>query len=217
MYQLFCVSALLRISSSVYRLRISASALYSICTAYIPAPLRISSSTYQLFCVSAPLRINSSAYQRLCVSALPHTVYIPPPPLCTVCVLCAYQLLCISASPHTVYVSAPLRFYVLAIPHIRIQIPITMATSLRKCLRCNLQKNIMRFLPRHRICLDCCPQQPVLPQQIPPPDENFPLNTEHICSSCRLLRPIHLFRGVNDRRVQTCSLCRVSTVFKLYI
>lgn len=92
-----------------------------------------------------------------------------------------------------------------------------MATFFRKCLQCNLEKNSTWFLPRHRICPDCCPQQPAPPLQVPPLNENFPLNTEHICSSSWLLRPIYLFRGVNNRRVQTCSLCRVSKVFKLYI
>lgn len=53
-YRLFCVSAPLRISSSAYRLRISTSTLYCICTVYVPTPLRISSSAYQLLYISAP-------------------------------------------------------------------------------------------------------------------------------------------------------------------
>ena len=121
---LYCLAHLR--TSSAYQLR-------------VPAPLRISSSAYQL------LRIPST-YQRLRSSA--------------------YRLFRISAY----------------------KVRIIMATSLRKCLQCNLQKNTTRFLPRYRICLDCRPQQPVLPQQIPPSDENFPLNTEHICSSCQVLR-----------------------------
>ena len=92
-----------------------------------------------------------------------------------------------------------------------------MATLLRKCLRCNLQKNLTRFLPRHRICLDCRPQQPVLHSRQPAlSNENFPLNTEHICSNCHQSRPIHLFIGTNNQQLQTCNICRVSIILLLY-
>lgn len=100
-YQLLCILAPLHISSSVNRLRISASALYCICTMYISAPLRISSSSYQFFYVSAPWCISSSAYQLLCVSTLSHTVYISPPPLCIVCIVCVPALLHISFSAYS--------------------------------------------------------------------------------------------------------------------
>lgn len=122
-YQLLCISAPLHISSSVNRLSISASALYCICTMYmyISAPLRISSSSYQFFYVSAPLCISSSAYQLLCVSTLSHTVYISPPPLCIVCILCVPALLHISFSAYSLYtnISALLRISYSTYPYTR--------------------------------------------------------------------------------------------------
>lgn len=47
--------------------------------------------------------------------------------------------------------------------------------NLRKCLRCNLQKTGDRFLPRHRIRLDCRPLQI---------DENIPPGENHRCLHC---------------------------------
>ena len=78
---------------------------------------------------------------------------------------------------------------------------ILMAT-LRKCVRCNLQKRELDFYLAIVSVWDYRPQ--TIPQ-----NENFPLNNEHICSTCYQLHPIHLFIGVNNQRFQTCHICRV--------
>ena len=73
--------------------------------------------------------------------------------------------------------------------------------NLRVWPHCNLQKNMARFLPRHRICLDYRPLQI---------DENFPQGENYRCLYCQQSYPIQLFIGVNNQQVQTCNLSQVS-------
>ena len=78
--------------------------------------------------------------------------------------------------------------------------------NVRKCIRCNLQKSVARFLPRHRICLDC---------RLLQIDENFPQGENHRCIYCQQSYPIQSFIGVNNHRYQTCNQCRVSDNYHL--